>query len=168
MNTQLKIIIRGLFKNKKYLFFSVSGLIISYTFFMLLVSYVRSELTFDTQVPNHKNIYRVTSKVTSNGSTIKETAKTQMPLGEALKAQIPGVVSYARILDEETLFRYGEIKLNRQKTYWVDETFPEMFSIEIVEGNAIDALSQPFSGLISDEVARKFFGNESPIGINID
>ena len=164
MKTQLKIIIRGLLRNKKYIVFSIIGLFISYSFFLLLFTYVSSELSYDTKMPDHENIYRVTMKVTSNGKTIKETAKTQMPLGQALKEKIPGILSYTRILDEETLFRYGEVKLNRQKTYWVDETFPELFSIEIMQGNAVDALSKNFSGILSEEITQKFFGNESPIG----
>ena len=164
MNTQLKIIIRGLLKNKKYLFFSMSGLFVSFTFFLLLFAYIRTETTYDTQVPDHRDIYRVTTKVTSNGSIVKATAMSQMPLGEALKEKIPGVVSFSRILAEENLYRNEENKLNRQKTYWVDESFPEMFSLRIVAGNAVDALSKPFSGLVSEEVARKFFGNKSPLG----
>ncbi len=164
MKTPFKIILRGLLKNKKYLFFSVSGLFVSYAFFLLLFTYVRSELTYDRSIPGYENIYRVTTKVIENGRTVKETAKSQLPLGEALKAQIPGVIECARLLDEETLFRYGEAKFNRQKTYWVDETFPEIFSIETTEGNAKEGLSKPFAGLISEEVSKKFFGNDSPIG----
>jgi len=163
MKTQLKIIIRGLLKNKKYLFFSVSGLIISFAFFLLLFAYLRSELTYD-RFAGYENIYRVTTKVTSNGSTVKETAMSQMPLGEALKEKIPGVVAFTRILAEENLYRTEEVKLNRQKTYWVDQAFLDIFPLEMVEGSAKDALGKPVSGLISEDAARKFFGNSPAVG----
>ena len=164
MRTQFKIIVKGLWKNKKYFFISTSMLFITFSFFLMLFTYVRSELNYDIKIPGHKNIYRVTTKVTQNGDLIKHTAKSQMPLGEALKEQIPSVVSYSRLLDEECLFRYDDIKMGRQKTYWVDNTFPDIFSIEIVEGNAADALTRPFTGMISEEIAKKFFGDESPVG----
>ena len=164
MKTQLKIIIKGLVKNKKYFIISTSMLFISFSFFLLLFTYFKSELNYDKKLPDNENIYRVTTKITSNGQLIKHTAKSQMPLGEALTQQIPGVVTYSRLLDEECLFRYNDIKLGRQKTYWVDETFPDMFSVEIIEGEAVDALSRAFTGMVSEEMAKKFFGDESPIG----
>jgi len=87
-----------------------------------------------------------------------------MPLGEALKEEIPGVVSFSRILSEECLFINGDVKFNRQKTFWVDEKFPEMFALRMIEGNVADALSRPHTMIISEEIAGKFFGNESPVG----
>lgn len=78
--------------------------------------------------------------------------------------EISGVAAFSRILAEENLYRTEDVKLNRQKTYWVDESFPAMFAIPVVEGSTVDTLSKPFSGMVSEEVAKKFFEDKSPLG----
>ncbi|MGQ8337405.1 ABC transporter permease [Sunxiuqinia sp. A32] len=164
MNTNLKMIIRGILKNKNYIYFGVGGLVIAYSFSLLLITYLHVELSFDTQIPEYKQIYRVSTQVNYEGAKIKQTAKSQMPLGDALINEIPGIDLYTRILDEECLFRKGDIKYNHQKVYWVDEKFPEIFSLTMLEGNANDALAKPLSMIISETASKRFFGDESPVG----
>ena len=144
--------------------FGIFGLIIAYAFVFLLFTHIIAEFSYDKEVPGSENIYRIATIIKDKGESVVETAKSQMPLGEALVSQIPGVNAYSRILDEECLFINGDIKFNRQKVYWVDEKFPEMFSLEMVQGNAGEALEKPGTMIISEDAAQRFFGTEPAVG----
>lgn len=164
VNLQLKMMIRSLLKSRSYLNSVLISLILTFSFLLTLLGYLIQEFEFDSKIPGHDKIYRITTQVSSEGQIIKASAKTQMPLAPLLKEKLAGIEHITRLLDEENLYQYDSIRLNRQKTYWVDEDFPELFSIEIIEGDAVKALSKLHCGLISEEVARKFFGSTSPIG----
>ena len=169
-----KIAWRNLRKNRASALINLSGLAIGLAAFLLIVYFVRYELSYDSFLPNADRIYRVTVRQEENNQTGMHSARTYAAVSPVLKSEIPEVESAVRILAEECLLHYkpAHTKLNNQKTYWADADFYKLFGLSFVEKGNLDLLSKPNHAIMSLSAARRFFGNDwsgdkTPIGKTI-
>ena len=162
----LKIALRNMNKHKGYSFINITGLAIGLAAFILIALYVQYELSFDRYHEHADRIYRVVREKPSSTSTaFIKTAVTPAPLGPALRDEFPEIESVNRMIKSlNILLSFGHEQFLEENFYWADpETF-ELFSIPFVKGDPQTALNDPSAIVLSEKIAKKYFGNEDPVG----
>ncbi len=164
----LKITLRNLVKNKVFSFINIVGLAAGLSCCMLICLYVYDELSYDTQHQNVAQLYQVgTVFVRPDGET--KTAATPYPIADALQLEYPEISSTTRLVglfvDDKTLLRYDAAPhkstvFYETNGYLADPTFFSFFTYNFIEGNGEQALKNPNSLVLSEEIARKLFGKQ--------
>ena len=158
-----KIAWRTIAKNKLYSFINITGLSIGLTVCMLITLFVKDEFSFD-QFQKHKNeIYRLVVNETSSKGEKSKFGITGMVHGPAFEKQIPELQSMVRIAPAKFNIKYKN-EIFVQDANYADSNFFEMFSADFIEGNADKSLSDPYSIVIAENVAKRFFGNKKAAG----
>lgn len=164
----LIITLRNLKKYRGYSIINISGLAVGMACFILISLYIRSELSYDNFHENGDRIYRIIQRQPGNiyiGSDY--FAVTPGIFAPALTADFPEIETAARINDVSR----GLIKKGNKSFYengiYTDGNFFDVFSLEIVKGTGKAALNDPYSIILSEKLAAKYFGEENPIGENI-
>ena len=152
----LLVTVRNLKKNSTYSLLNIIGLAVGMMAFILISLYVQYELSFDKHYEHAERIYRV----------VREgRAFTPPPLGPELKEKIPEVESVSRILrSSNTLVSHEQTHFLEEEFFWVDPEMLEIFSIPFTSGNPETALNGPFTIVLSQSVAKKYFGDADPMG----
>jgi len=165
--------IRSLKKNKFFSLLNISGLAIGMAVFLLIAQYVQFEKSYENFVPDKENIYRVKLESYEKNELIMATAENYPGVGPALKTELPEVVSYARLYNmgyKNNVIITNEnakpdpIAFRQRRFLYADSTFLPMMGYEMVKGNAMQALAEPFTAVISEKYAKMYFGKEDPIG----
>jgi len=159
LRNYLLIALRNFSRNKVYSILNVIGLAVGITAFILIALYVQYELSFDKYHENADRIYRIV-KERRNKST-----KTPAALAPVFKETFPEVAAAARIIqDKETIISRGRNHIVEKEFYWADPEIFDIFTLPVVKGDPESALREPFSIVLSERTALKYFGNEDPIG----
>jgi len=159
----LKITFRNILRNKTYNLLNIVGLAIGITCAALIMLWVEDELNYDHFFPNRNNLYIVKDKQTYEGKTSVFDA-TPGPLAQAIKAEIPGIKTTARTTwGNEMLFSLADRSIYETGRY-ADVGFLNMFSVPFIKGNAATAFAQMYSVVISEKMAKKFYGSTDIIG----
>ena len=159
----LQSALRNLWKTKGYIFLNIFGLAIGIMVASLIFLWVKDELSTNNYFKHKKDIYIVKSKQVYDGvaNVFESTPGT---FGPAIKAEIPGIKTAARIdWGSSSLFTVGETKINQFGYYGDDELF-DIFSVEFIEGNRSNAFKDVNSIVLSESGAKKLFGNEKALG----
>jgi len=157
-----KIAFRSLKKNKIFSFINVFGLAIGLTCFMFIAVFVYSELNYDKYPADAKNMYRVMLSVTGNGD-VAVYPDVDMGVGEGMKDAFPEVKALTRISPAGDFVQYDDKQFKEDHLAFADSNFLQLFSIPLIAGNNKDAL-EPNSIVITKAMAKKYFGDEDPIG----
>jgi predicted permease len=159
----LKITFRNILRNKTYSILNIFGLAVGIACAALILLWVEDELSYNHFFPNRNNLYIVKDKQTYEGKTSVFDA-TPGPLAQAIKAEIPGIKTTARLTwGSDMLFSLADKSIYENGRY-VDAAFLNMFSIPFIKGNAATAFTQLHSVVVSEEMARKFYGSTDIIG----
>lgn len=163
----LIVTIRGLQRNLGYTLINLTGLAVGIACFVILALYLESELTYDQHYDQHKNIYRVTAELETNGK-VDLTAITSREIGPLLKKDYPEVNDYVRFFPASfvgrLILRYEELSFYWDDIWLADENVFEIFSHEIIAGDPKTALRDPLSIALSESMAKAYFGDTNPIG----
>lgn len=159
----LKIALRHLKRQQMVTMINVVGLAIAMACCILIVLFIRSEYSYDNFHADRQHIYRVTSIFYKDGQG-HEMGKTQFPVAPVMKAELPAVKAAVRITDDgQDVVAYGNKKVLERLAY-ADQGYLTMFNFPLKEGNPVTALKDPYTMVISEEIAHKYFGNEDPVG----
>jgi putative ABC transport system permease protein len=131
----------------------------------LITTYILNELSYDRYNKNADNIYRVTRDFNNeNGVVSLRLSTISPPFGYYLPNDFPEIQKMTRLLDNGiTPLRYKDKLINEQSVFFADENLFDVFTIKILKGNPKTALSGPFSAMLTEETARKYFGDEDPM-----
>ena len=163
IKSYFKIAWRNLVKNKFSSVLNISGLSIGMAATMLILLWIKNELSYDQFYKNKDRIYNVWNRVPVNGK-ISCGNFVSAPIGPAVEKDIPEVEAVARIhLGSTNLLSFGEKKLLRSG-YMVDSGFLKIFSFPMIEGNASTALRDKYSVVLTEKIAKSLFGNSSGLG----
>ncbi|OGU33954.1 MAG: hypothetical protein A2068_14575 [Ignavibacteria bacterium GWB2_35_6b] len=170
LKNYFKIAVRNLLKYKAYSFINIAGLAIGIACCILILLFVNDELNYDKFHKNYGNIYRVTldSKIGNNEFI---GAVTPTPMAEALVRDFPQVKAAAKFINFGfPVLRYGDKVYSEEKMFWADSTIFDVFTVEFIKGEAKNALNQPNTMVMTEKMAKKYFGDEDPVGkfINSD
>lgn len=162
------IAIRNLIRQKGYFFINLLGLTIGLTACLLITFYVIDELSYDKFHEKGDRIYRVGYQYKAPSGDIHQTPMTEYRLKESFKSYFNQIEEFVRIgMPGSFYIEYEDKKFYQEKVSLVDENFFDVFTYEWVAGDKETALEEPFTGVITESVAKKFFGNTSPLGKRI-
>jgi len=165
LRNYFKITVRTIKKSKVYSFINIAGLAVGMACCILILLWVRNELSFDRFHANADMIYRVTDRYPDSSAGYLSTAVSAWPLAEALKNDFPEIVESARLrILTHRLISYKDKKFYENDIVAVDPSFLKMFSFPLVKGDITTALTEPNTILITEETAARYFGIEDPIG----
>ncbi len=163
----LKIACRNLLKNKVYSSINIAGLAIGLTAAILILLYVKDEVSYDRFHTNAPNIYRVVSDwYNPDGSVGHHDGLTSNLQGPTFKERIPEIEAFVRYSSSVRDIRaLGEVK--GYEVMRTDSNFFSVFDFQMLSGNPKTALSNPNSVVISEEMAIKFFNSTDVISKTI-
>ncbi|MFB0565118.1 MAG: ABC transporter permease [Candidatus Aminicenantaceae bacterium] len=164
LKNYLKIALRNIRRHKAYSFINIAGLTIGMTCVVLLLLWIQDELSYDKFHEKIDDIYLVSAHIKM------EKDELQVPsvpgVGPLLKEIFPEVEESARFLAGLRTFilSYKDKTFSERRVFPADPEVLEVFTFPLIEGNPKTALKDPYSLILSENVAKKYFGNESPIG----
>ncbi len=161
----LLVAARNLLRHPAYTLINIAGLAIGMAACILIVMYIQDELSYDRYHPNADRIYRIVDDIESGGQTI-QTAGTPAGWAPALKRDHPEIEAYVRMRGTESawLIIQGDTRFYERKVIWAEAPLLDLFAIPLVAGNPRTALTEPYSVVISEEMASKYFGEEDALG----
>lgn len=163
----LKIIFRNIWRNKIYSAINLVGLAIALTCCLLIFLYVRDEVSFDRFHTKFDRIYRVNSIGTfGQEDTPRESSITQLPLSPTLKQEIPEIEAFVRFNESSFLVRNGNIA-NNETIHQVESNFLQVFDFALLAGNPKTILKEKNNIVLTEAMARKYFGTTNIIGKTI-
>ena len=161
-----KTTLRNLFKNKAFSFLNIAGLTIGVTCASLILLWVQDELSFNHNFKKRAELYTIYENQTYEGkiSTFKATPG---PMAKAIKAEIPGIKNAARMTGEAgQVFAAGD-KIITEQGRWADPEIFSMLQLPFVSGNPAGGFPELHSIVITETMAKKFFGNANAVGKNL-
>lgn len=169
LGNYFKIAWRNLWRNKSFSFVNILGLTIGISATILILMWVRDELSYNKFNDNYSSIYKILANRDFNNQVFTDENMV-MPLARSIKQQIPQVEhAVVTTHSEPHILTYGDTKL-KQNGYTVSEDFFKMFSFRFIEGNAVTAIPDPYAIVLTKSAARALFGNADPLNkvVNID
>ncbi|HXO77827.1 MAG TPA: FtsX-like permease family protein, partial [Puia sp.] len=138
--------------------------------------YVTDQYGYDQQHRDVKDIYRVTSWMSTSGNTPNLNAFCSPPIVPAMEKDFSEVANFTRVIRtdgfgvREHLLRYKDKSFWEKDAVYVDSTFFDIFQFRFLAGNSAQVLSEPYTVVLLQPVALKLFGSEDPVGkvISID
>jgi len=160
----IKTTLRSLLKNRSYSFLNIAGLAIGITCASLIFLWVQDEMTYNHNYAKRDVLYKVYENQTYNGKT-STFFGTPGPMSKAMKAEISGIKNAARMTGDgdNQLFALGDKAITEKGNYADPELF-SMLQLPFAKGSAADAFAQLKSVVISETMAKKFFGETDPMG----
>ena len=177
IKNNLKIALRFFLKNKLFAGINVLGLSIGITAFILLTRYVAYEQSYDDYLPAVDDLYRVTLTTDLGGKGFQTSATNHPTVGVAMLEDFPEVESFTIIADKSVALS-GTVVLSYKNDqgekiksdarddhiYFANNTIISTFGINLRYGNALTALTEPGTTILNSSIAKRFFGNEDPLG----
>jgi putative ABC transport system permease protein len=165
LKNYFKIAWRNLMKYKFISFINLFGLTVGLTCCLLITTYILDELSYDRYNTNADHIYRVTRSFNNANGAVSLRLSTVAPaFGYYFPTDFPEIQKMTRLLDNGlTPMRFGEKKFNEKSIFFADENLFDVFTVKVLKGNPKKALTDPFSIMLSEEQAKKYFGEEDPI-----
>ncbi|HYF33513.1 MAG TPA: ABC transporter permease [Chitinophagaceae bacterium] len=167
----LKTAWRNLTRHKGFTTINLFGLTIGLTGCMIIALFVWDELQFDKSIPGGQYVYRVYEERNDDGN-ITYGAPVPPMYATFLEQQYPEVDTTVRILMslDKFLFEVGQKSAYEEKGWFVESSFFQVFPLKFLKGDASTALNAPNTIVISEDLAKRYFGNEDPINkiVSID
>lgn len=161
-----KIAFRALNRNRTFTLVNVLGLVIGISFSCMLYIYVSNELSYDKFHTKSDRIYRIITLDTRDPENPRQYGITVPPMGKELVDNYPEVVDMVRLHQfmGQVVFDINGEKFQERSWFTADSNFFKVFDFEFVAGDRSTALSKPFSLVVTASAAKKYFGNENPVG----
>ena len=168
IRTYFKIAWNNLRKNKVFSFINIFGLAAGLACCMLITLYIRNEVSYDKYHQHAADIYQLGTNFIREGKETKMSG-TPAPVAQAMQFEYPEIEQTTRLLalfnEDKTLLQYNEKNAAPQsfyetKGYIADSSFFRVFTYDFLEGNPATALNEPRTVVLSEEIARKIFGNQ--------
>lgn len=165
-NHNLKLAFRNLWRHKTFSFINVLGLTIGLASCIVIGLYAFNEITFDQFNHNHRGIYRINKVTNEKDKQPQQDGITPGNLAPVLEKEIPEVANTCRLRPwfNAMLVSYDTIKINLDDVVYADNSLLAMFDFPLVRGDKKNALAEPFTAVITETTAKKYFGNADPVG----
>ena len=161
----LKMMLRRLLRRRAYTAITVGGLAIGLVCCLFILVFVQHERSYDRLHTRADRIVRLTADLNTGGGTL-DLAFVPAPWGPALaedEAAVETAVRFARFA-APLLVRAGDRAFYEDHFFWADSTLFEVFDFRLLRGNPATALVAPYSVVLTEETARRYFGDADPMG----
>jgi putative ABC transport system permease protein len=158
--------VRNLRKHLSYSFINISGLALGLATCLLLVTWIRHELSYDRFHDKASRIYRSSLEYSFGGQVARPSVSPNalLPALLTLPETETGVRVYNPSKQSPYIIKYEDKTFEEDRFYFADSTFFDVFSFEVTSGNPKKALTEPYSVIVTEEMAQKYFGDENPLG----
>ncbi|MCE7995002.1 MAG: FtsX-like permease family protein [Roseivirga sp.] len=163
--------VRHLLKKRTFTFINALGLTLGMVSFLLLRLYLNHESSYDQFHVHKDRIYRLNSHWIQQGRSQGERAEAPPPFAWSIADAIPEVESYTRLhqtVPKRQVASRTDLEspavFEETNVYYGDSTFFEFFSFPLLAGSEKEVLKRPYTAVISASTARKYFGNQNPVG----
>ena len=160
---------RNLVRNKINSSINIIGFAIGIACTILILLWVTDELSYDQYHEKADRIHRVTMKSTNTNIQFARIGSAWAPV---LQNEFPEIINTVRFYKEQPNIKYENKSFDEERFFFTDASVFDIFSFPLVKGNPQTALQEPFSIVITEEMAAKYFDNEDAIGkilsVNID
>lgn len=156
--------LRAAKRDRLYFVLNMGGLAIAMTVVLLLLMFVRDQLSYDTWLTDHERVYRLETKFTPADRGVIEFAIAISPVVELLPDDFPNEVeTTARLSRQGNTVKVGDRTFN-QAIDFVDPTFFDIVDLPVVAGDRDAVMNDNAAIAITETMARTYFGDEDPIG----
>ena len=161
----LTVAVRNIARNKTFSAINILGLAIGMACCILILLYVQDELSYDQHHEHAHRIYRVAEEAHIAGQT-RRIAITSFPMGPALVQDYPTVVDAVRFYknDEKTPVANRQNQFYERGVLFTETSIFQVFDFPLIQGDPRTALQEPHSIVLTEEMARKYFGDQDPMG----
>jgi putative ABC transport system permease protein len=169
LKNYLSIAYRNLLKNSAFSFVNIVGLAIGMAAFLFIIQYVRFERSFENFHANADNIYRITLDLYNGNEYVVTDCEMYAPIGPMLKEKMAEVRDYVRMFHNDGLqdIEVGTQKFLEEGIYFADASAFKVFSMEVLQGDKSTALSEPYTTVLTESLAKKYFGHTDVVGESI-
>ena len=150
-------------RNGFYAGITILGLAVSFAAAILIGLFLRDEYSFDRFVADHQRVYLVSSTITFPGAKPAQFDSTAPMVGSLMKLDIPEIQHAARLEGSHAVIRRGDVTI-QQDLGWADPDFFRVMTMPVLAGDPDAAMAAPDGLVLTREAARKFFGQDAPIG----
>ncbi|MEP7373282.1 MAG: ABC transporter permease [Chitinophagaceae bacterium] len=167
LKNYFKIALRNLRKNRSYGFINVMGLAMSMACCILIFTLVKYHLSFDNFHKNSDRIYRFVTE--QHRDEISYAASVPPPFGQAFRSDYTFAEQVARIVTHHNALigikQGDELKKFKEKegAVFTEPELFEIFNFPLVQGNKKTVLTEPNTAIITESLAKKYFGDENPV-----
>ena len=159
----IKIAFRNLWRHKSFSLINIIGLAVGMSAFLLILMYVSFELSYDRFHTKADQICRLNVDIKSANDVMK-TSYSSAPMGTAIKADFPEVIESTRIFPAGALIKVDQQLFKEDRMFIAEPSIFDVFSLPLVKGDPKTVLKDPFSVILTETTAKKYFGSAEPIG----
>jgi predicted permease len=160
LRNYLKLALRNLSRQKAFSFINITGLAIGLACSMIILLWVRDEVSFDRFHPSAANMYRLVA----NAGDL-QVAITPSPAGPALRDEFPEVTDAVRLMPINSLMaEANDIKFEEKRAFYADSNFFQVFHFPLLQGDAATALQEPNGLVVTEAFAKKYYGTTDVMG----
>ncbi len=160
----LKIAIRNFKRQKTFSLINIAGLAVGMACCICILLYVRHELSYDRYHADADNIYRLVMTGEFSGRPF-DVALSSGPIGPTLVREFPEVDNAVRFQHRgRTSINFRGKQFFEDRIYYADKTLFDIFTFPLLKGNPKSALQDPFTAVITQETAERYFGSTDPVG----
>jgi putative ABC transport system permease protein len=164
LKNYFKIALRNYLRHKGYSFINMAGFAIGMACCLLILVYVRHELSYDKYHRDVERVYRIVQDIRSQTSS-RDFAYVSPMVAPTLKAEYPQVETTARAIPASSRLVKQEMSVFYEDRFmYADQELFDIFTIPFIRGNRQEALTRPQTLVISQRIAHKYFGHENPLG----
>src|ERR1700728_3968160 len=160
----IKTAFRSLLKNKGFTFINVFGLALGLATCLLIVFYVFDELSYDRYNVKADRVFRLNYDI-KFGGVQNPYAITPPIAGAAFKADFPGIEQVARFRNRGgNKVKKGAQNIQEDRMVYADNSILDVFTLPIINGDATHALTEPHTVIVTEDIAKKYFGKTDVVG----
>jgi putative ABC transport system permease protein len=162
LGNYLKVTLRNLRRNKVYSMINITGLALGIAGFLFILLVVQHEFTYDRHHKHADRIHLVVTRSTINGRT-GNSPISSAPIGPGLYNDYPEVENAVRFRQLGATLRYADREFNENALFFADPSVFDIFTYPLLAGNPATALRDPYSIVLTEKLARKYFGDKNPL-----
>jgi len=155
----LKIAFRNIIRHKAFAAINIAGLAIGMACSIFILLWVQNELSYDRFNKNANEIYRIAARAGDF-----KVAINPAPMVADLQAKMSVIKNTVRLATSSNVFEVGDRKFEEKRVFYADSTFLQVFSYRLLKGDRASVLNRPDAVLITEDLAKKYFGHEDALG----
>jgi putative ABC transport system permease protein len=166
----IKVAIRNITRHKVFSWINVIGLSVGLACSILIALFVFDELSYDTFHERSDDIYRIAMRGTFQGDKLNGVS-TGAPVGNIFKEEIPEITNSVRLVNyysEGATIKIGNNSFKEEDLFYTDSTFFDIFSFELIKGDKSSILTTPYTIVLSESMAEKYYGTVDVVGKSLE